>query len=171
MLIRVATDDDTDVMGDLHVRAWQSGYRGIMPDEYLDGLNPADRRAMWRGRIAVVELPPVLVAVIDGTVVGFAAFGPTYRVGEGAEVGELHAINLEPTHWGLGIGRTLLRRVTDELAAMSFTEAVLWVVPENTRARSLYASEQWSPDGGSLTEQLFGVTVAEIRYRRSLSAP
>ena len=48
-------------------------------------------------------------------------------------------------------------------------EAVLWVVPENQRARGLYGSEGWVADGGSSTEEILGVTVNDIRYRKSLT--
>jgi hypothetical protein len=27
----------------VHVRAWQVGYRNLLPDEYLDGLWPEER--------------------------------------------------------------------------------------------------------------------------------
>lgn len=155
-------------MGALHVRAWQSAYRGVMPDEYLDGLRPEDRAAMWRDRVARAELSSVLVAELMDEVVGFADFGRDRRAPESKGVGELYVINLDPAHWGKGVGRALLREATAKLISFGFSEAVLWVVPENARARSLYESEGWAVDGGAVTEEMFGVTVTEIRYRRPL---
>jgi hypothetical protein len=74
-------------MGRLHVRAWQSAYRGVMPDEYLDGLQPDERITMWLDRISRTDLPPLLVAVESSDVVGFATFGveqpPTASTGCG----------------------------------------------------------------------------------------
>jgi ribosomal protein S18 acetylase RimI-like enzyme len=141
-----------------------------MPDEYLDGPQAGDRISMWRGRIARTDLSPPLVADIAGEVVGFAEFGATQsRVGS-PKCGQLHAINLDPTHWGKGIGRSLLRRATEALREMGYEEAVLWVVPENDRARALYESEGWVADGDIATDDVLGVTVSEVRYRRSLLA-
>ena len=80
-------------------------------------------------------------------------------------------MNLDPDHWGRGIGRVLLRRVTEMLIAMGYEEAVLWVVPENERARALYESEGWVADGGVSTEEILGVTVTDIRYRKPLVGP
>ena len=172
LTIRAAVLDDADAMGRLHVRAWQRAYRGVMPDAYLDALLPSERAEMWRGNLARAGVPPVLVATLDDTVVGCAAFGaaepPT--PGESATSGELYAINLDPDHWGRGIGRSLLRRATDELAALGYDDAVLWVLPENARARALYESEGWTADGGVATEEILGVTVTDIRYRKSLAA-
>jgi GNAT superfamily N-acetyltransferase len=170
LTIRDADEADANAMGHLHVRAWQSAYRGVMPDEYLDGLRAEDRVAMWRDRIPRADLPPLLVAVMADEVVGFAAFGADPSSTGPPTCGELYAINLEPAHWGKGIGRVLLRRVTEALSGLGYEEAVLWVVPENERARALYESEGWVVDGGVSTEDILGVTVTDIRYRKTLVA-
>ena len=169
-MIREAVEADANAMGHLHVRAWQRAYRGVMPDEYLDGLQAQDRIAMWQGRISRTDLPPLLVAVVADDVVGFAAFGAVQAPTTPPACGELYAMNLDPDHWGRGIGRVLLRRVTEALVAMGYEEAVLWVVPENQRARALYESEGWVADGGVSTEEILGVTVTDIRYRKPLVA-
>ena len=169
LVVRNAVDGDAEAMGLLHVRAWQSAYRGVMPDAYLDGLQAEERVAMWRSRISRTELPPLLVAELAGDVVGFAAFGPARGEPDPTGVGQLYAMNIDPAHWGKGIGRALLHEVTTALTAMMFREAVLWVVPENARARALYEAEGWTEDGGVQTEDVLGATVREIRYRRPLA--
>jgi ribosomal protein S18 acetylase RimI-like enzyme len=172
LIIRIAQADDADAMGLLHVRAWQQAYRGVMPDAYLDALLPSERADMWRGNLSRSDSPRPFVAVLGNVVVGFAVFGaaPQEVASDEAACGELYAINLDPDYWGQGIGRVLLRHATAELASLGFTEAVLWVVPENARARSLYESEGWTADGAMSTEEILGVTVTDIRYRRPLPA-
>jgi len=125
---------------------------------------------MWRGRISRSDLPPLLVAVVADEVIGFAVFGAEQSPMSPPSCGELYAMNLDPDHWRRGIGRVLLRRVTEALTAMRYEEAVLWVVPENERARALYESEGWVADGGVSTEVILGVTVTDIRYRKPLLA-
>jgi GNAT superfamily N-acetyltransferase len=171
VVIRDATVADAGVMGRLHVRAWQHGYRGVMPDVYLDGLVAEDRIDLWQRHLSDADRHRPLVAVVDEAVVGFAAFGAENSPTALASCGELYAINLDPDHWGRGIGRVLVRAVTERLRAMGFIEAVLWVVPENERARALYESEGWAADGGESTEDILGVTVTDMRYRRSLVVP
>ncbi len=168
--IRAATAGDADAMGALHVRAWQHAYRGVMPDEYLDGLEPAERAEMWRTRIARAELTPVLVATVDDVLAGFGAYGrPLDLIGaEPDDCGQLYAINLDPAFWGIGVGRALLRRATEAIRELGCSQAVLWVVPQNARARRLYESEGWHADGGETSEEMLGVQVVELRYRRSL---
>lgn len=125
---------------------------------------------MWRSIIAESDRRPLLVAVAADDVVGFAAFGEERSSTSAQACGELYAINLDPDHWGRGIGRVLLQQVTHALAAMGYREAVLWVIPQNVRARALYESEGWAEDGGVSSEEILGVTVTDIRYRRPLVA-
>jgi ribosomal protein S18 acetylase RimI-like enzyme len=167
--IRPAELDDSDAIGNVHVRAWQGAYRGVMPDEYLDGLRAEDRATMWRGYFAVPRPDHQLTVVVHaGEVVGFAASGPEAGESARSDVGELYAINLDPSSWGKGFGRALLREVTEALATAGYGSAVLWVAPQNTRARSLYESEGWIDDDSAKEQEVLGVTVSEIRYRRAL---
>jgi hypothetical protein len=75
--IRPARVEDADAVGEVHVRAWQSAYRGMMPDDYLDGLHAEDHATRWREHlIAPMSQAELLVVVDDHRVVGFASVGP-----------------------------------------------------------------------------------------------
>jgi len=165
--LRRATVADAAAIGTMHVRAWQVGYRGIMPDAYLDGLQPAQREAMWRDTLSRDD-PDRQMLVLDrgGRVVGSAAFGPSRD--EATTDGELYSLNVDPDEWGRGHGGRLLREVAAGLRDAGYREAVLFVVVENERARRLYESDGWTVDGGEATEEVLGVEVREVRYRRSL---
>jgi ribosomal protein S18 acetylase RimI-like enzyme len=168
--IRLAQLGDVDRIGAIQVCAWQAAYRGVMPDAYLDELNADDRAAYWRRQVlALLPGQRLKVIVDDGVVVGFAAAGSEYD-GRAAGIGELYAINLDPQVWGRGLGRALLRDVTAELVGLGYREAVLWVVPQNDRARRFYESEGWSDDHVRRDDEVFGVVVPEMRYRRPLPA-
>ena len=159
-------------MGRVHVRAWQAAYRGLMPDDYLDGLRAEDRAAMWRRQVSRSGGDGLLVAELEDVVVGFVAFGPERdpRDGDSDGRGEVYAINLDPDRWGQGIGRRLFLAAVGALEEQGFADLVLWVVPENARARRLYESEGWMPDGMSKEDNILGATVTDIRYRRSAPA-
>ena len=163
--IREASAEDCERLGEVHVRAWQVAYRSVMPDAYLDSLDPSEREDMWRRVIDRDGSDGLLVATSGGEPVGFASFGPARE--QPAGTGELYALNLDPDHWGRGIGRQLLREATSRLSS-GFGDLILWVVPENVRARTLYESEGWSADGTTKTDEVMGVTVAEILYRRPI---
>ena len=113
--------DDALVMGGVHVRAWQSAYRGQMPDEYLDGLSAQERAQMWSDALARPDDSRAILVVHEREVVGFAAVGPA---ADAPSTGELYSINIEPDRWGRGYGRALLARAEVELAALGYDEAV-----------------------------------------------
>lgn len=168
MEIRAPRPDDAPGLGEVHVRAWQVGYRGVMPDEYLDGLSVEDRTRMW---VEVLAREPRvgaqrLLAEADGRVVGFAAAGPEVGA-EAPTVGELAVLNVHPDWWGRGVGPALLAAATDHLAE-AWRHAILWVATGNARGRRFYEREGWHADGESRTDEVFGITVDEVRYARDL---
>jgi ribosomal protein S18 acetylase RimI-like enzyme len=168
--IRPARVDDADGVGAVHVRAWQSAYRGLMPDDYLDGLQAQDHATRWREHlVAPTTAAELFVVVEDHRVVGFASVGPALDGDVSSDTGQLYAINLDPHVWGRGIGRALLSGMTDRLSELGYVEAVLWVVPDNHRARRLYEAAGWSDDDLRRDDEVFGVVVPEMRYRRRLA--
>jgi ribosomal protein S18 acetylase RimI-like enzyme len=168
-LIRPLRSEDAGALGAVHVRAWQTAYRGLLPDEYLANLKAAERAAQWAEALARGPRPRVarLGAEVDGRVVGFIAVGAA--AGDTASsTGEVYALNVDPGHWGRGIGRTLLDAGVDHLRESGFTEAILWVLPGNARARRFYEAAGWRHDGADRRLNVLGVDVDETRYRRVL---
>jgi ribosomal protein S18 acetylase RimI-like enzyme len=165
LTIRCAQLGDAERIGAIQVRAWQAAYRGVMPDAYLDELDADDRAAYWRRQVSAFMPGRRLEVIVDDWVVGFAAAGPE-NDGRAAGIGELYAINVDPQMWGRGFGRALLRHMTAELAGLGYQQAVLWVVPQNDRARRFYESEGWRNDHLRRDDEVFGVVVPEMRYRR-----
>jgi GNAT superfamily N-acetyltransferase len=164
--VRRATVDDAAALGSVHVRAWQAAYRGQMPDDYLDGLRAEERAAMWRQSFDRRRTDRVLlVAEIEGGVVGFALAGST---DDPPGLGELYALNVDPDSWGAGAGQALLAAVREALVGLGHDEAVLWVLPGNARARRVYEANGWVADGAERVMDILGVTVSEVRYRTPL---
>jgi GNAT superfamily N-acetyltransferase len=133
MLLRTATPDDAWEVASVHVRSWQVGYRGLMPDEYLDALRPEDRAKRYTfGSSNPLQLATI-VAVDEGVICGFATTGPAWST-DGHWIGELHALYVDPPSWGLGVGRALIAAAREYLCSQDFTEACLWVLVGNDRA-------------------------------------
>lgn len=166
LIIRRATPDDALAVATVHVRAWQDGFRGLIPDDYLDALRPEDRAAHYDFGASDPALPATLVAVRDGAIHGFATIGPSPETD--APSGQLHALYVEPTAWGRGIGRRLIAEARAQLHARGFREAVLWVLVGSTRAQRFYRLDGWRPDDCERTEELWGTRVHDIRFRREL---
>lgn len=168
-MVRPAVLADADQLGRVHVAAWQSTYRGMMPDGFLDGLDPAQRADGWRQHLGSDSPVTSLVAELDGEVVGFANYGPPNDTDLGPDVGELWAINVAPTAWGRGLGRALMDAVLDALHDAGYEHAVLWVADRNERARRFYEIGGWRADGATKVDTFGGTEVREVRYRRPLT--
>ena len=168
--IRAARPEDAPAIGIVHVGSWQAAYRGHFPQEFLDALDPARRAEGWRAYLegGMGRNESLLVCEIKDQIVGFAYTGPC-RDGQGG--GELRAIYLLPQDWGHGHGHELAASALEELALQGFTEAMLWVLEENLRARAFYEAGGWRRDGGSRVIEPFGFPIPELRYRISLDMP
>jgi ribosomal protein S18 acetylase RimI-like enzyme len=167
--VRKAKARDATGIGLVHVRSWQATYRGHFPQEYLDGLDPKQRAAKWRRYLKESDddRAHLLVLEQDGKIVGFANVG-SCREDQLETAGEVRAIYLLPQYWGRGLGRVLMTAGLDALTSAGFSEAVLWVLAENDRARRFYEAGGWVADGAVKQDDGFGFPIREVRYRRAL---
>ena len=76
MDFRVAGPDDAEGVARAHVDGWQWGYRGLMPDAYLDGLDWTDRLDRWQATLRDPGPTRTHVAVADGRICGLVHSGP-----------------------------------------------------------------------------------------------
>jgi GNAT superfamily N-acetyltransferase len=136
------------------VLGWQSAYRGLVPDAFLDALSVEVRREVWRERLAGGDCTFVAE---DREIAGYC------RVRVPDEVVALYVL---PERRGGGLGSVLLRAALDELRAFGGTEATLWVFKANHAARAFYARFGFAPDGLEAVDE--GTGVDEIQLRVAL---
>jgi len=170
MNLRPAAPEDALAVARVHVRAWQVGYRGLMPDEYLAGLRAEERAQRYDFTASDPARPRTQVAVEAETVLGFVTHSPA-RDEDAAGRGEICALYVEPDCWGRGIGGMLAVAARSDLYALGFRQAVLWVVAGNARAERFYRSDGWTGDGLRRAKPVWNVTVETVRYSRVLDAP
>jgi ribosomal protein S18 acetylase RimI-like enzyme len=163
VVCRPATEEDLDGIAAVRIRTWQDAYRGIMPQDYLDGLAPAAEAVRLRARGL---RPGNSVAELDGAIVGWSAVGP-YREDDVPApwpgCGEIIAIYVLPGHQGAGIGRALLTHSLGVLGELR--PALLWVARDNAPARRFYERYGFRADGATQTFTVGGTEVLEVRYR------
>ena len=150
----------------VHVRSWQAGYSGLLPDAYLDGLRPEERAARYSFASENVRDPVTIVAVDGGVICGFATTSPARDL-DVPDDGELCALYVDPEWWGRGVGRALIGAARARLFETGFRSAVLWLLAGNARADRFYRMDGWAPDGLRRSDTMWGVTVDEIRYARA----
>jgi GNAT superfamily N-acetyltransferase len=169
VIIRPAALPDAQEIAEVHIRAWQWAYRGLIDDDYLDHLsdNLDQRIASYQAQFP--KLPPQnrwWVAEQDGHIVGFAMTGLSRDPDVPPLTAEVFAIYLNQQVVGKGVGRALFARAVDELRNQGYAQVVLWVLESNTRARKFYEAAGWTPDGAHKTEERPGGRhLDEVRYR------
>jgi len=171
VILRRAGPGDAAEIGATHVRSWQSAYRGLLPQEYLDRLDPVARAGRWRQMLQDMDWSRggVLVIAAEAEIFGFTGFGPTRDADDDpAQVGEIASIYLLPQVWGTGLGRRLMSSALTHLADAGYVQAALWVLDSNARARRFYAKGGWAEDGAVKQDDSYGFPMTEVRYRRPL---
>lgn len=167
--LRSPTVADAERLAEVHLRSWQTAYRGIFPEAWLDGWRArlGTRTENWRQGLAQPDPPgsaTVLVETMAGELVGFASAGPRRDAPAGPTDGELYAIYLLAEHRGSGQGRRLFHWCARHLHALGCTTMMLWVIDRNPTC-GFYAAM-----GGSvipnltMTAAIAGIEVREIAY-------
>ncbi len=170
--IRAARLEDSPDIAVVHVRSWQSAYRGLLPQAYLDSLDPAQRIGRWERSLSETNWSHdgILVADANGCLLGFVSYGPARDDdADSKRVGEIHAIYLVPAAWDKGIGKQLMAAALERLVKAGFNQATLWVLDSNVRARHFYEAGGWPADGAVKRDESRGFLLIEMRYRRSLT--
>jgi GNAT superfamily N-acetyltransferase len=164
MTIRLAELADANAVAQLHASSWQTAYRGILRDDFLEGPLHENRRALWHSRLSDFDRPDqfVLVDEHEGTIRGFACGFLDADPEWGCLLDNLHVI---PELKGQGLGRELMREVAERvLHSNSIRRLHLWAYEQNLAARRFYERL-----GGEITLRhaepaLDGTQVNAVRY-------
>ena len=169
MAIRRAELSDAPGIAAVHVAAWKSAYRGLLPDDALDRLSVDDSERRWRERVAK-PWGHIFVAEQEGRIVGFAACGSSQDEGIGrGKVGEIYVIYVHPQEWRRGYGAALVGETLGRLREDGFEEVILWVLRGNQQAIGFYEAAGFAADGASrLKRRADGLEMPIVRYRRSI---
>lgn len=192
--IREARPEDAEACAAAHIEGWRTGYRGLLPDEFLDAPEFATQRIeRWRSWTWADEFVDgqLFVGELRGRVVGFGMCGRERtqpvcdqigadtpgvasappHTSAGTVCGEVYAFYLHPDAWGSGVAPALIARCHEYLRDMGYPGAVLWVLRDNPRARHFYENAGWSATGremmfeGPQTTAKLAVPLPEVEYR------
>jgi ribosomal protein S18 acetylase RimI-like enzyme len=166
-MIRLATQSDVDAIARVHVKTWQSAYRGHMPDAHLDSLDTSKRAPMW-SKALEQQATLLLVAISGDVLVGFCSLLPSRDEDATAAVGEIVAIYVDPKCWRSGFGSALVAGIVESARSRSFTELTLWVLTDNAPVRLFYEARGFNTDGHIKTDARWGFPLHETRYRRRI---
>ena len=150
--VRPARLEDAEAFTRAHEAAWDATLAPIA-GRRLEELVPFEER-VERFR-AGLERPGVDASILVAER-GDEVVGEAVRVGS-----ELRDLCVVPEAWGTGAGLALMDEVLAEIRAGGATQATLWVVEANARARRFYEREGWEPTGETRETPL---GPAELQY-------
>lgn len=135
-MIRIAIPRDAHRIAEIQVESWRAAYRGILPVEYLNGLDVNRRTELWR-KFSGDAQAPLFVALKDNRITGFCHLIRSRDV-DSERAAEIAAIYLDPNHWRSGYGRELCSAALSFSEDQGFERVTLWVLVENSPARRFY---------------------------------
>jgi L-amino acid N-acyltransferase YncA len=148
--VRPATPADAAAVARVHCEAWRSAYRGLLPDAFLDSMEPDARRiARWAASLSLPADDPrfTIVAEAPGDgVIGFTGGGPC-RDAEPAASAEMFTLYLLDRWRGRGAGRLLFEAFADAVVRRGHRSLVAWVLEGNAPARRFYEARGGRPAG------------------------
>ncbi|GAB4367197.1 MAG: GNAT family N-acetyltransferase [Kiloniellaceae bacterium] len=162
VVLRPALPRDADAIARVHVETWQSTYAGLVPNDYLARMSVARSSPQWLRAAARAEKGnDLMVAEVDGDVVGFVSFGPT-RAPQLPYSGEVYALYVGIDWQGQGLGRRLLITALEALAREQHKGAMVWVLAANP-ARFFYEA-MGGERAGERLEEFAGTQLEELAY-------
>ncbi len=160
MQIRRMTESDRAELNELYLASWKAGYKGLLPQDFLDELT-AER---WEGKFLDEGS---FVVVKDGKIVAHcharAADEPKMR-----GWGEIHTMYTHPDYWERGYGSAVFEQAEKWLSEIGFDDVYLYVLEGNERAKRFYNAHGYLPNGDTLCCDIGGVIVTDYRYVKRL---
>ena len=143
LIVRDAHDDDVDAITTI-----QNALIGSSAIEWTETPHDvAERRAWLAAQRAAGQ--PVLVAVVDGALVGWASYGEFRDAAKwpGYRFTVEHTIHVREDHWGSGVGRSLMETLLARAQAAGMHVMVAAVDGENTASIRFHERLGFTPCG------------------------
>jgi ribosomal protein S18 acetylase RimI-like enzyme len=163
--VRPAAPDDLYGAALARVASWRGAFTGLVPQDFLDSMDPAAIASSWSDSIAASRSRLYVAATAD-QIVGYAGVGPERDKGAPRGTGELYALFVHPNWWGSGAGRALTDAALADLRSAGCTRAWLWVLEANERARGFYHRYGFAETSDRTASSLGGLP--ELRYTLEL---
>lgn len=151
------TDGDVPQVKELYTAAWKAGYKGLLPQKYLDELTP--------DKINSVIDDGSFVA-LDGERIAAHCHARAAGEQEWRGWGEIHTMYTHPDYWRQGYGTAAFKRAEEYLYERGYDEVYLYVLEGNERAERFYKAQGFFPNGGTLCCEIADTVVTDNRFTK-----
>ncbi len=136
---RLANPSDLKNIARLHARSWQTAYKNVLSEDFLENEVERERLQYWKKKFDPAQRADnqwVLLAEKDGELLGFICVIGNENKDYGSLIDNLH---VRPDTKGQGIGRQLLEKGLTHIRE-NFPDkgAYLWVFKNNQPAVNFY---------------------------------
>lgn len=137
ILIRNATIQDFEAIADIKIAGWQTAYRGIIDDNFLDNMNREQEIEKRKSNLGKENL---IIAECNGKIVGFSLYRDYNKdmVSYTEADCEISSIYIEPTLKRNGIGKKIIQYIIDDLKEKGKNKMILGCLEENYSSREFY---------------------------------
>ncbi len=137
-MIRKAIKDDSYNIAKLIVSGWQTAYKGLIEDKFLNSLSAETMAPNWeRNILSQDEYSNIYVCEENNEIVGVIRFGkPTDNLE--SYNAEIHALYVEPTLKRNGIGSKLFECSKNYFIEKNKTNMIIWCLKDNIPSIKFY---------------------------------
>ena len=137
-MIRRAIKEDSYNIAKLIVESWQTAYKGLINDNYLNNLSVSDRITNWENNILNQnENNNIYVYEEDNKILGVIRFGTPDDKSSNYN-SEIHVLYVEPTLKRKGIGTKLFNFAKNYFIEKNTTNMIIWCLKNNMPSIKFY---------------------------------
>ena len=133
--IRLAKPGDVEQIAKLYIKSWQKTYKGLLRQEYLDGLTEKAVGERWADYIGRARHGIFVAVTEDEKILGFGAFKPYHRIDDCIYIESLH---VEESYQGQGVGTAIIKGIYTVGKEENYGRMAVCLVKGNDNARNLY---------------------------------
>ena len=163
--IRKALSYDAYDYAMCHISCWQSAYKGIVSDEFLNNMTATKEQRVEKYKKVLSEPGncEYYCVLHEEIMIGFCIIYKGQSE-NGSLMGEIWAIYLVEEFRGKGCGREVLEFAVNELKHANPEEIFLWVFEENYKARRFYEKCNFVFDGNKIERTTWGGPLTLVKY-------
>lgn len=137
-IIRNATIKDCKKIAEIKIEGWQTAYRGIIDDDFLDSMDK--EQEIKKRRTNIENGVNIIVGELNNEVIGFCLYrnyikDPEKYPNANCEISSLY---VKSTLKRKGIGTKLMQHVIQKLQNQGKTKMILGCLKENYPSRAFY---------------------------------
>lgn len=116
---------------------WNSAYKGIISDEYLNNMDVEKIADKWKQRIEN-DIDNIYVYKENNQILGVIKYGKEENSYYNENMGEIYILYVKPENKRNGIGTQLLEFVKSKLIKEGYNKMIVWCLKGNVQGANFY---------------------------------